>query len=124
VLILAALGIVGVVGFMVATRTRELAVRMALGSTRLRVFSLMLKDVVKLVVPGVIGGLVLGAVLIRTMQDVMGTPLTVGPTPLGVMEPVIYAGASAIAITVALLAGLPAARRATTVQPMVAIKSE
>ena len=124
VLILAALGIVGVVSFMVATRTRELAVRMALGSTRLRVFRLMLTDVVKLVIPGVAGGLLLGAVLIRTMQDVMGTPLTVGPTPLGVMEPVIYAGASAIAIAVALLAGLPAARRATSVQPMVAIRSE
>jgi ABC-type antimicrobial peptide transport system permease subunit len=40
------------------------------------------------------------------------------------MEPLIYAGASAIAVTVALLAGLPAARRATTVQPMVAIRSE
>jgi ABC-type antimicrobial peptide transport system permease subunit len=58
------------------------------------------------------------------MENVMGTPLTVGPTPLGVMEPVIYGGASAIAMTVALLAGLPAARRATTVQPMVAIKAE
>jgi ABC-type lipoprotein release transport system permease subunit len=97
---------------------------MALGSTRLRVFRLMLADVVKLVIPGVIGGLLLGAVLIRTMENVMGTPLTVGPTPLGVMEPVIYAGASAIAIGVALLASLPAARRATSVQPMVAIRSE
>ncbi len=85
---------------------------------------MMLTDVVKLVIPGVVGGLLLAAVLIRTMQDVMGTPLTLGPAPLGVMEPVIYAGASAIAISVALLAGLPAARRATSVQPMVAIKSE
>jgi hypothetical protein len=124
VLVLAALGIVGVVGFMVATRTRELAVRMALGATRLSVFGLMLSDVVKLVIPGVAGGLVLAAVLIRTMEDVMGTPLTLGPTPLGVMEPLIYAGASAIAISVAILAGLPAARRATSVQPMVAIRSE
>jgi putative ABC transport system permease protein len=124
VLILAALGIVGVVGFMVATRTRELALRMSLGATRLRVFGLMLSDIVKLVIPGVAGGLLLAAVLIRTMEDVMGTPLTVGPTPLGVMEPVIYMGASAIAISFALLAGLPAARRATSVQPMVAIRSE
>jgi predicted permease len=124
VLVLAALGIVGVVGFMVATRTRELALRMALGATRWSVFRLMLSDVVKLVIPGVVGGLFLAAVLIRTMQDVMGTPLTVGPTPLGIMEPLIYAGASAIAIAVALLAGLPAARRATSVQPMVAIRSE
>ena len=124
VLVLAALGIVGVVGFMVATRTREIAVRMALGSTRLRVFGLILSDIVKLVIPGVAGGLLIAAVLIRTMEDVMGTPLTLGPTPLGVMEPLIYAAASTIAVSVALLAGLPAARRATSVLPMVAIRSE
>jgi putative ABC transport system permease protein len=126
VLVLAALGIIGVVGFMVATRTREIAVRMALGSTRLRVFGLMLSDLVKLVIPGVAGGLVLAAVLIRTMEDVMGTPLTLGPDPLGIMEPLIYAGAAAIAVAAALLAGratVPAARRATVVQPMVAIRS-
>jgi predicted permease len=124
VLILSALGIVGVVGFMVATRTRELALRMALGSTRLRVFGLMLREIVRLVVPGIAGGLVLAAVLIRTMEDVMGTPLTLGSEPLGVMEPLIYGVASMIAVSVALLAGLPAARRATTVQPMVAMRAE
>jgi putative ABC transport system permease protein len=124
VLLLAGLGILGVVGFMVTTRTRELAVRMALGATRGRVFGLMLADVVKLVIPGVIGGVLIGAALIRTMGNVMGTPLTVGPEPLGMMEPLIYMGASAIAIVVSLLAGLPAARRATSVQPMTAIRSE
>jgi putative ABC transport system permease protein len=124
VLVLAALGIVGVVGFMVATRTRELAVRMALGSTRWKVFRLMLVDTVKLVIPGVIGGLLIGAILIRTMDNVMGTPLSVGTEPLGVMEPIIYAIASGIAVGVALLAGLPAARRATSIQPMAAIRSE
>jgi putative ABC transport system permease protein len=124
VLVVAALGILGVVGFMVATRTREFAVRMALGSTRRRVFGLMLSDTIKLVIPGVAGGLLLAAVLIRTMQDVMGTPLTLGAEPLGVMEPVIYAGASVLAVTVALLAGLPAARRATSIDPMTAIRSE
>lgn len=124
VLMVAALGILGVVGFMVATRTREFAVRMALGSTRRRVFGLMLSDTVKLVIPGVAGGLLLAAVLIRTLQDVMGTPLTLGTEPLGVMEPVIYASASLLALTVALLAGLPAARRATSIDPMAAIRSE
>jgi predicted permease len=124
VLLLAALGIVGVVGFMVATRTREIAVRMALGATRPRVFGLVLSDVVRLVIPGVAGGLVLGAVLVRSMEQVMGTPLTLGPTPLGGMEPLIYLLASAIAFSVALLAGVPAARRATSVQPMVAMRSE
>jgi predicted permease len=61
VLVLAALGILGVVGFMVATRTREFAVRMALGSTRRRVFGLMLSDTVRLVIPGVAGGVRLAA---------------------------------------------------------------
>jgi predicted permease len=124
VLILAALGIVGVVGFMVATRKREIAVRMALGSTRLRVFGLIVSGIVKLVIPGIAGGLLLGAVLIRTMENVMGTPLTLGPTPLGIMEPLIYVAASAIAVSVALLAGFSAARRATSIQPMVAMRSE
>jgi putative ABC transport system permease protein len=124
VLVLAALGIVGVVGFMVATRTRELAVRMALGSTRSRVLGLILKDIVRLVIPGVVGGLVLASLLIRTMEDVMGTPLTLGPEPLGVMEPVIYMGAATLAVCAAIVAGLPAARRATSVPPMVAIRAE
>jgi ABC-type antimicrobial peptide transport system permease subunit len=92
---------------------------MALG-----VFGLMLTDVVKLVIAGVVGGLLLASILIRSMEDVMGTPLTVGPTPLGLMEPLIYVIASTIAVAVALLAGLPAARRATSVQPMVAMRSE
>ena len=45
---------------------------------------------------------VLASVLIRTMDNVLGTPLTMGPEPLGTMEPVIYMIASAIAITVAV----------------------
>lgn len=124
VLIVAALGILGVVGFLVTTRTREFAIRMALGSTRRRVFGLMLGDTAMLVVPGVAGGLVIASVLIRSMEDVMGTPLTLGPEPLGAMEPVIYAAASALAVAVALLAGLPAARRATSIDPMAVIRTE
>jgi ABC-type antimicrobial peptide transport system permease subunit len=58
------------------------------------------------------------------MNDVMGTPLTVGPTSLGAVEPLIYVGAAAIAVVVALLAGVPAARRAASVQPMIATRSE
>jgi ABC-type antimicrobial peptide transport system permease subunit len=75
-------------------------------------------------VPGVVRGLLLSSVLIRTMENVMGTPLTLGPEPLGVMEPVVYAVASMIAAGTALLAGLTAARRATSIEPMAAIRSE
>jgi predicted permease len=124
VLVLASLGVLGVIAFMVATRTREIAVRMALGATRTRVLGLMLFDVVKLVMPGVAVGLVVGAVLIRTMNTVMGTPLTVGPTSLGAVEPLVYAAAASVAVFVALLAGLPAARRAASIQPMIAMRSE
>jgi predicted permease len=124
VLVLAALGVFGVIGFMVATRTREIAVRMALGASRLRVVGLLLSDVVKLVLPGVAGGLLISAVLIRTMNTVAETPIRVGQTPLGVAEPLVYVVAAAIAIFVALLASLPAARCAASVQPMVAMRSE
>jgi ABC-type antimicrobial peptide transport system permease subunit len=58
------------------------------------------------------------------MNDVMGTPLTVGPTPLGAVEPLIYVAAASITVVVALLAGLPAARRAASVQPVIAMRSE
>ena len=63
ILMLAALGIYGVVGLLVATRTREIAVRVALGASRRRVLGMILFDVVKLVMPGVAVGLVLTAVL-------------------------------------------------------------
>jgi predicted permease len=124
VLMLASLGVLGVIAFMVMTRTREIAVRMALGATRPRVVGLMLVDVVRLVTPGVVVGLVAGGVLIRTLTDVMGTPLTVGSTPLGVVEPLVYVGAAGIAFGVALVAGLPPARRAASVQPMIAMRSD
>ena len=124
VLGLASLGVLGVIAFMVATRTREIAVRMALGATRPRVLGLMLSDVVKLVTPGVAVGLLVGAVLIRTLNDVMGTPLTVGSTPLGVVEPLIYVAAASVSLVVALLASLPAARRAASIPPMIAMRSE
>jgi predicted permease len=124
VFLLAALGIFGVIGFMVATRTREIAVRMALGATRARVLGLVMVDVVKLVMPGIAGGLLVGAALARSVETVAETPITLGPAALGVVEPLIYGVAAAIAIFVALLAGLPAARRALSVQPMAAIRSE
>ena len=124
VLGLASLGVLGVIAFMVATRTREIAVRMALGATRRRVVRLMMSDIVKLVTPGVLVGVVVAAVLIRTVTTIMETPLAVGPTPLGAVEPLIYIAAGAVALLVALVAGLPAARRAASIEPMIAMRTE
>ena len=76
ILTLSALGIYGVVGLMVATRTRELAVRVALGASRRRVLGMVLFDVVKLVLPGVVVGLILTAAFIRLNGENMGIPLS------------------------------------------------
>ncbi|HEX7780448.1 MAG TPA: ABC transporter permease [Vicinamibacterales bacterium] len=113
-LLLAALGLYGVVGLMVSTRTREIAVRVTLGASRLRVMGMILFDVVKLVAPGVAVGVLLTAVLVR---------LEGGVISLSTVEPLAYAAGAAIAILTAVFAGLAPARRAASVEPMVAMRS-
>jgi ABC-type antimicrobial peptide transport system permease subunit len=117
ILLLAALGIYGVVGLMVATRTREIAVRAALGASRRRVLVMIIRDVVKLVVPGTIVGVVLTIVLNRVNAENMGISLSN-------TEPIAYVVGPAIAVLVAVLASLAPARRAASVHPMVAMRSE
>jgi putative ABC transport system permease protein len=116
ILTLAALGIYGVVGLMVATRTREIAMRAALGATRRGVLGMILFDVVKLVMPGVVFGLVITAVFVRLRGDNLGVRLSNA-------EPLAYVAGAAIAVLVALLASVAHARRAASVQPMVAMRS-
>jgi predicted permease len=117
ILLLAALGIYGVIGLMVATRTREIAVRAALGATRGRVLVMIIRDVVMLVLPGTIVGVVLTIVLNRLNAENMGISLSNA-------EPIAYVVGPAIAVLVAVLASLAPARRAASVQPMVAMRSE
>jgi predicted permease len=116
VLMLAALGMYGVVGLMVSTRTREIAVRVTLGASRPRLMGMILLDVVKLVVPGVVVGLLIAAALVRHNGGVLGLPLSR-------MEPLAYVVGPAIAVLIAVLASLGPARRAASVQPMVAMRS-
>jgi predicted permease len=116
ILTLAALGIYGVVGLMVATRTREIAVRAALGASRRGVLGMILFDVVKLVMPGVVLGLLITVAIVRLNGDNLGIRLSNA-------EPLAYLVGAAIAILVAVLASLAPARRAASVQPMVAMRS-
>jgi ABC-type antimicrobial peptide transport system permease subunit len=116
ILALAALGIYGVVGLMVATRNREIAVRAALGASRRGVVGMILFDVVKLVMPGVIFGLLIAAAIVRLNGDNLGIRLTNA-------EPLAYVGGAAIAVLVAILASLAHARRAASIQPMIAMRS-
>jgi ABC-type antimicrobial peptide transport system permease subunit len=117
ILLLSALGIYGVVGLMVATRTREIAVRVALGATSPRVLRMILFDVVKLTAPGIVVGVMLTAALIRLNGENMGIPLSS-------VETLAYVVGGAIATAVAVLSGLAPARRAASVLPMVAMRSE
>jgi ABC-type antimicrobial peptide transport system permease subunit len=117
ILTLSALGIYGVVGLMVATRTRELAVRSVLGASRRRLLGMVLVDVVKLVLPGVAVGLILTAAFVRLNGDNMGLPLSN-------VEYLSYVVGAAVAVLVAVVASLAPARRAASVQPMVAMRSE
>jgi predicted permease len=116
ILALAALGIYGVVGLMIATRTREIAVRAALGASRRGVMVLILFDVVKLVMPGVMFGLLIATAIVRLNGDNLGMTLSNA-------EPLAYVVGAAIVVLVALLASLAHARRAASVQPMVAMRS-
>lgn len=116
ILMLAALGVYGVVGLTVATRTREIAIRAALGATRRRLLGMILFDVVKLALPGVVVGMILTVAFMRINSENMGIPLSQ-------VESLAYVVGAAIAVGVAVLASLGPARRASSVQPMVAMRS-
>jgi putative ABC transport system permease protein len=115
-LVLAALGVYGVIAFMVTTRTREIGVRVALGASRSRVLRDVLGDALRLVVPGIALGLLLAVAWVRLADPAW--------YPLGGVEPLVYTLAAGTAFLVAVLAGIPSARRAAAVQPMVAMRAE
>ncbi|MEZ5319266.1 MAG: ABC transporter permease [Vicinamibacterales bacterium] len=115
-LVLAALGVYGVIAFVVATRTREIGIRVALGASRIRVLRDVLGNALSLVVPGIGVGLLLAALWVHYAGEVW--------YQAGAAEPFIYALAAATSFVVAALAGVPSARRAAAVQPIVALKAE
>jgi putative ABC transport system permease protein len=116
ILLLSALGIHGVVGLMVSTRTREIAVRVTLGASRPRVMGMVLSDVVKLVAPGVAIGLLIAGGLTRLDGGLVGVPISA-------FEPLAYVVGASLAILIAVVASLFPARRAASVDPMVALRS-
>ena len=113
--LLAALGLYGVMAFAVALRTREIGVRMALGAERKDVLKMVLRDVAILVALGVAAGLPGGYGIGRIIETQL--------FGLDARDPLTYATATGVLLVASLLAGYIPARRATRVDPMVALRA-
>jgi len=113
---LAALGLYGVLAFAVEQRVREIGVRVALGAGRSDVFRLIVGNGMRLALIGVIVGVPMALVLTQTMRGVLS-----GVTGV---DPVIYAAAVGLLAVSALLASYLPARRATRIDPLVALRAE
>lgn len=115
-LFLAALGVYGVVAYGVARRTREIGVRMALGARRRTVVGAVLVQGMRLALPGLVVGALLAAALTAVLRSLL---VGIGPT-----DPIAWGGAVGLLLAVVAAACVVPARRAATVAPADALRSE
>lgn len=113
---LASVGLVGMMAFVVALRTREIGIRVALGAAKADVLGLVMWRCLRLAITGVLAGLLLsvpiGYALASELYGVSG------------IDPLSYLGVTALLLIIALTAGYLPARRALRVDPMVALRHE
>jgi putative ABC transport system permease protein len=116
-LVLAAIGIFGVLSYAVAQRTREIGIRMALGARERTVVGLVVRHALILVAAGVAVGTAAAWLLSTPMMA--GLLFSTDPRDVGT-----FAGVALTLTTVAVLAAYVPARRATRVDPIVALRAE
>jgi putative ABC transport system permease protein len=115
-LVLAAIGIFGVLSYAMAQRTRELGIRLALGAQRADVLWLVARETAPMVASGLIVGLGAALVLTRFVRTIL---YEISPN-----DPATFAVVAITLATVAVAAALVPARRASRVDPVIAIRSE
>ena len=127
-LVITATGIAGVIAFSVNQRTREFGVRMALGAPRSGVLTMVVREGLVLVSLGLVIGMggaliltkLLGAVIFAP-QPASGLTLLIGTEAI---DTITYAGVAIVLLGVAIVACLMPARRAASVDPMVALRAQ
>ena len=115
-LMIAAIGVLGVLAFAVSQRTREFGVRMALGAERDRVLAMVLREGALLAGAALLVGTVAAATLSRFLVSLL--------YEVEATDPATYAGVGIILSAVALIAAYVPAKRATRIDPMGALRSE
>jgi putative ABC transport system permease protein len=115
-LVLATVGLYGIMSYSVARRTHEIGIRMALGGKRSDVLALIIKKGFVLIVVGLVIGVAVGLALTRVLRS-----LLYGVTPT---DPTTFVLVSLLLTAVGLLACYIPARRATKIDPMVALRYE
>ena len=115
-LLLAAVGIYGVIAYSVTQRTQEIGIRLALGAQRADVLRMIVGQAAALAFAGIAIGAAGAALLTRLMTEML-----FGVKPF---DPLTFVGVSAVLVGVALLASYLPGRRATRVDPVIALRAE